>query len=88
LNNITQNQNKSLSVKEPYHSVSKECKFFKDCPFCWDCLYEIALNGSVIWSLELCYDLKHLIDMRFVAAPDRTDEKIFYGMLRIFGRVS
>jgi hypothetical protein len=69
---------------EQEHHVSKECKLFKDCPFCWDCLYEIALYGSAIWSLELCYDLKSLIDQGLVSMPDRTDEKIFYGMLTTF----
>jgi len=48
------------------HHISKECVLFSDCPFNWDCLLEIALYGSAIWSLELCYDLTNLIMCGFV----------------------
>jgi hypothetical protein len=68
------------------HHISKECKLFKDCPFCWDCLYEMALTGGpALWSLELCYDLKALIDQGLVSMGNQTEMKIAYFMVRTFG---
>ena len=67
--------------------ISKECKLFKDCPFCWDCLYEMMLTGGgAVWSIELCYDLKGLIDAGLVSAPDMVVMKIAYGMITTFAR--
>ena len=65
-------------------SISKECKYFKDCPFCWDCLWEMAqCGGSALWSIELCYDLKGLIDAGLVETEDLISMKIAYGMVTI-----
>ncbi len=65
-------------------SISKECKLFKDCPFNWDCLYEIAVTGSALWSLDLCYDLKRLIDCGYVERKDRNEMAIAYFMVTTF----
>ena len=65
-------------------SISQECKFFRDCPFCWDCLYEMALcGGSAIWSVQICYDLKALIDAGLVDAGNLEEMKVAYGMVTI-----
>jgi len=73
-------------MKKKPKSISEICKLFKDCPFCWDCLYEIALTGSALWSVELCYDLKALIDSGLVErqGPSLTETKIAYGMRSTF----
>jgi len=70
-------------TKKP-KSISEVCKLFKDCPFCWDCLYEIALTGSALWSVEICYDLKELIDAGLVEQQGLTEAKIAYGMRSTF----
>lgn len=68
-------------------SISKECNLFKDCPFNWDCLLEIALTGSALWSIEICYDLKALIDSGLIAIePSLLNSKIQIGMLSLFGK--
>jgi len=44
----------------------RDCKYFKDCPDNWACLYEVALYGSALWSIQLCYDLEELIQQGLV----------------------
>lgn len=66
-------------------SISQECKYFKSCPFDWDCLQEIKEVGSALWSVELCYDLKALIDSGLVEEiPTLEEKKIAIGMRRMF----
>jgi len=70
-------------TKKP-KSISEVCKLFKSCPFLWDCLYEIALTGSALWSVEICYDLKALIDAGLIEQQGLTEAKIAYGMRSTF----
>lgn len=67
-------------------SISKECKLFKDCPFNYGCLWEIMVVGSAIWSLNVCYDLKALIDRGLVEGPKQPETKIAIGMICTFDR--
>ena len=58
--------------------ISQTCKHFKDCPHDYGCLYEIALYGSALWSVELCYDLKELQDAGLVSKPNRYWSRLAY----------
>ena len=58
--------------------VSQECKYFKDCPHDWDCLYEIELYGSALMSLELCYSLKKLQDSGLINKPNKYWRRLEY----------
>ena len=55
--------------------ISKDCKYFKNCPFkskgekrdCqreFEYLYgkKIPKDATILWSLQVCYALKELID--------------------------
>ena len=77
---------KTKKSKQKVHRVSKECKYFKSCPFNWECLQEIKEHGFAVWSLELCYDLKELIDQGLVKeSPTLEERKIAVGMQSLFG---
>ncbi len=69
-------------------SISKTCKFFKDCPLGWGCLMEISQYGSAVWSLELCYGLIELVEVGLVKMGDGTllENKIQRGMIYTFAR--
>ena len=74
-----------MTKKPKTKSISKECKYFKSCPFDWDCMREIKDTGSAVWSLELCYDQKALIDLGLVKeSPTLEEKKIAIGMRRLF----
>lgn len=66
------------------HHVSKECKLFKECPFNWDCLYEIALCGTAVWSLELCYATADMMKMGFIEMKGGIETKLHFGMIGTF----
>ena len=70
-------------------SISTDCKLFKDCPFNWDCLLEIALHGDTgPWSLELCYDMAALIIQGLISVKGGPqgiiEQRIHFGMLGTF----
>lgn len=65
--------------------ISKDCKLFKDCPNNYDCLYEIAMCGSAVWSLELCYDLAALEEQGLISQNyNVTERKLYYGLRGTF----
>jgi len=56
-------------------SISKTCKLFENCPFNHACLEEIKRFGFTVWSVELCYDLKQLIDLGLVKKVDPPEKE-------------
>lgn len=62
-------------MAEKVRSISEECKLFKNCPFSWGCVREIERYGFAIWSVQVCYDLKNLVDAGLVKLVKRKRER-------------
>jgi len=68
-------------------SISATCKYFTECPLGWDCLVEITLMGSAIWSVELCYATIALAETGFIEMANKhsfADNKVRTGMVCTF----
>jgi len=67
--------------------ISTSCKYFKDCALGWDCLIEITLQGFTVWSVQVCYDLIHLVEMGLVELVNNhsfVENKVRRGMFFTF----